>query len=44
MSVIIAVLLLMAGAAVGVFAASLLLMAKQADTAMSDIWDDEEDE
>lgn len=40
---LLALALLMAGATFGVFIASLLLMARQADTAMADIWDDEED-
>lgn len=38
-----ALVLLMAGAFVGVFAASLMLMARQADDAMADLWDDEDD-
>lgn len=44
MTWLIALVLLMAGAFVGVFVASLMLMARQADDAMASIWDDEEDE
>lgn len=43
MTWLIALVLLMAGAFVGVFAASLLLMARQADEAMAHIWDDDEE-
>lgn len=40
---LLALVLLMAGACVGVFTASLLLMARQADEAM-DLWDDDEED
>jgi hypothetical protein len=38
-----ALVLLMAGAFVGVFVASLMVMARQADDAMAELWDDEDD-
>jgi hypothetical protein len=38
-----ALVLLMAGAFVGVFVASLMVMARQADDAMANLWDDEDD-
>jgi hypothetical protein len=41
---LLALVLLMAGACVGVFTASLLLMARQADEAMADLWDDDEED
>ena len=40
---LLALALLMAGATFGVLVASLLVMARDADEAMADIWDDEED-
>ncbi len=43
MTVLILLLVAMAGAIVGIFTASLLMMARQADEAMADLWDDEED-
>jgi hypothetical protein len=38
-----ALVLLMAGAFVGMFVASLMMMARHADDAMADLWDDEHD-
>lgn len=43
MTLLILLLVAMAGGIVGIFTASLLMMAKEADKAMADIWDDEED-
>lgn len=41
---LLALALLMAGATFGVFVASLLVMAREADKAMADIWDDDEED
>jgi hypothetical protein len=44
MTVLIVLVAAMAGATVGVLVASLLMMAKQADQAMADVWDDDEED
>lgn len=41
---LLALALLMAGATLGVIVASLLVMAKESDKAMADLWDDDEED
>jgi hypothetical protein len=41
---LLAIVLLMAGAFLGVFIASLMLIVRQADDAMADLWDDDEED